>query len=156
MFAMTIDGIAELEQKLEQGLDTLRTGVVMAVEHACAEGAEEARSKHAYQDQTGELTRSIESHMESDDAYAAGAVGVIHAHAKYASFVDGGTRPHEIHGRGGGMLAWEHPQGDWHRARVVHHPGTRPYGFMGLAYLKAQRVIEREVEIACEKVAASI
>jgi hypothetical protein len=34
-----------------------------------------------------------------------------------------------------------------HFARMVHHPGTKPYPFMGPALLKAERVIEREVTL---------
>jgi hypothetical protein len=38
-------------------------------------------------------------------------------------------------------------------ASVVHHPGGKPYPFMGPAVQKAERVIEREVDIAIAEVA---
>jgi hypothetical protein len=130
-------------------------GIKGAVSNACEEGAAEARSTHKYKDRTGNLTRSIGDRLINIEAY--GAEGVIEATADYASYVEHGTKPHVIPKGGaqkGVLLAWEGDggSGDWHFAREVHHPGQRtPLPFMGAAYLKAERVLERDIEVAVQK-----
>lgn len=124
----------------------LVVGIRSAVDQALEQGADEARQTHRYTDRTGDLTRSIDDRLTAVDAL--GAKGVIEAKSPYASFVENGTRPHEIRARRARMLAWEEPQGDWHFARVVQHPGTKPFPFMGQAYLKAERVLEAQIGVA--------
>lgn len=68
--------------------------------------------------------------------------------AGYASYVEEGTKAHEILAKPGGFLHWEHPQGDHHFARRVMHPGTTSLPFMAFAYTKAEAVIIREIEIS--------
>jgi hypothetical protein len=130
-------------------------GIRGAVDKACEEGADEARRTHLYKDRTGTLTKSIGDRLTSIGAL--GAEGVIEATAPYAKFVEGGTKPHHIVPRRARMLAWEGEggQGDWHFARSVQHPGTQPLPFMGPAYLKAERVLEREVWLAAERAQAA-
>lgn len=95
---------------------------------------------------TGNLGRSI--HVASVSATHA----TVEAGARYAAFVELGTAPHEIRPRTKKVLAWPSSPagrrlsgsprkdmyrpgkaaalGGWSYARVVHHPGTRPYPFM--------------------------
>lgn len=49
---------------------------------------------------------------------------------------------------GARVLSWVNGDGVRVFARVVHHPGTRPLPFMGPAFLKAERVGEREIKSA--------
>lgn len=185
MFAVALDGEAELERAWGEVVRSLSDGCRRGVELAAREGAAEARARHAYKDRTGELTRSIDGVVEV--TVLGGAYGYIRAGAEYASFVEEGTAPHTIrpldyhwgegrffHGPAtpwsrstgreakgvkpgvgrGQALRWIDDGGEVRFARVVHHPGTRPYPFMGIAYQKAERVLERELGIATELAAA--
>lgn len=51
--------------------------------------------------------------------------------APYGLFMEVGTRPHIIvPRRPGGWLRWRTKTGERRRARLVHHPGTRPYAYL--------------------------
>ena len=141
----------------------MRKGVSMGV----AEGAQEARTAHRFQNRTGNLEKSIVGVVTAsrtsvgaangsnrigrlkvdnlDGAIDGAHFGEMRATMEYASFVENGTKPHVILPKRGKWLAWENPQGDWHFARKVNHPGTKPYGYMAQAYLKCERVMIREV-----------
>jgi hypothetical protein len=72
------------------------------------------------------------------------------ASKNYASHVESGTKPHVIHGNP--VLRFQ-VGGQTVVTRKVDHPGTPSLPFMGPAYLKAERALLREVEIAAEKAA---
>lgn len=147
MFWCEVEGLDELERAAEQSDRELQKGVLRAVTDATSEGAQEARSTHVYQDRTGDLTRSTKGRVIGGGG---GDVdGEIVADMPYASFVDGGTEPHEIHAKNGPNLKFK--VGDrWVSTPVVHHPGTRADAFMGRALQKAERVLLREGEVAAE------
>jgi len=142
-----------------------------AVKAACEGGAEEARTNHRYKDKSGALTKSISGRLLSSDMVK--AEGEIVASAPHASFVEEPTRAHEIRpklgrafvgparpgqgrSRGAGKIAlrWQDAGGGVHFAGVVHHPGTKGYGFMGQAYQKAERVLELQIELGMPDVQA--
>ena len=135
----------------------LSEGLTKAVWTATQEGAGLAIRTHPYKDRTGTLTRSIRATMlEQGPGHATGQIAAL---AKYASFVEEGTAPHDIEPkRADGYLAWENPesQGDWHFAKLVHHPGTKAMPFMGPAYLKAERVLESQLGVAIENAAREV
>ena len=146
----------------------LLRGVRMGVALGVKEGAEEARSVHRWKNKTGVTEQGIQGvHTPSAD----GAEGLLESIAEHSSFLEEGTRPHEIRPKEGegfrGPLAqgqsrrkkgdigthrvalrWE-SDGEIHFAKVVHHPGTQASPYMGPAVLKFERVVEREVEIGC-------
>jgi hypothetical protein len=124
--------------------DATRRGVQKSID----EGVREAIQTHRYQDQTGLLTSRITGLVEVSTP--GGAVGYFGAFTDYASFVEGGTRPHEIHGNP--FLVFKGRDGQWVRTRMVNHPGTKPDAFMGRAFLKAERVLLREVELGVAEV----
>ena len=169
MFTCEVD-TSDLERHWTQALGELSKGLGVAVKAAVEEGAEEARTKHQYKDQTGALTKSIKGVMQG--AGSESAQGYIAATDNKASWIENGTAPHVIlpksglHGplpkgqshRGEGdigttrvALRWKGPDGRTHFAKIVRHPGGKPYPFMGPAYLKAQRVLVREIEVAIDK-----
>jgi hypothetical protein len=135
----------ELVEQFAAFQGQLARGIKQAVTNAVEEGADEARKVHRYVDRSGDLTRSIDGHLESFDHL--GAVGILQAKAKYASFVENGTKPHRIVVRRKKALHWE-DGGVHYFAKSVNHPGTAPRPFMGPAYLKAERVLERDIEVA--------
>lgn len=165
-----LDGIDALERSFDRTSEVVAEGIGRAVKNGIAAGVAEAKSQHRYKDKTGTLTASI--HADPVVVTRTGATGAMKADAKYASYVEEGTKAHEIRpkagrgfvgpllpgqsrgrGKGGGMLAWQDAAGIWHRAKVVHHPGTKAYGFMAQAYTKCEAVIEKDVELVVSLVA---
>lgn len=161
--------IEDLRARWTAACRILAEGCRTAVQKAVEEAAAEARASHPYKDHSGNLTRSIRGRLDSFDRF--GAQGSFLAEAKYASFVENGTRPHPIwpkegHGFTGPLqegqsrraksdigthrvaLRWTDEGGAVHFARMVNHPGGKPFPFAGPALLKMERVIEREIGIA--------
>lgn len=169
MFDITIDA-GEFIRTWNHVRAAIRVGVRKAVSQGVTEGAEEARTRHVFKNRTGDLERSIVGRLTAtrtsvgasdgsnsrvgqwksiniEGGVDGAQFGEIKASMPYASFVENGTRPHLIEPKNGRWLAWEQPQGDWHFARRVNHPGTQPHPFMSLAYLKCERVMIREIEL---------
>lgn len=134
------DAEGEWERAIIRYDERVRRGVKTAVE----EGAKLAAQTHRYEDQTGLLTSMIKGFVEI--SVPGSAVAILGAFTDYASFVEGGTRPHEIHGNP--YLTFKTKGGQWVTTTMVHHPGTKPYAFMGDAFLKTERVLLREKELA--------
>jgi len=119
-------------------VDTVKRAVVVGV----MTGANVARSDHRFKNRTGKLEGSIGWRIVKETER--GGSGEFYANAKYASFVDGGTRPHEIRPRRAPALRFR-VNGVWVTTQLVRHPGTRPEGFMGNALLAATREMELEI-----------
>ena len=143
----TWDEIDRLEEDWERALLKLSDAAREAVRAATVEGPREAVNTHRYKDQTGLLTSMTKGFVEI--SVPGGAIGEIGAYTEYASYVDGGTEPHEIHGNP--LLTFRTAGGQWVSCRVVNHPGTKPDGFAGRMYLKAESVMIREVEIGIDQ-----
>jgi hypothetical protein len=115
-------------------------GLHTAVQNAIEEGAHEARTTHRYQDRTGNLTRSIQPRMwQGEDPN--GAEGYIEALMPYASFVENGHAIISRQSRKFASIAGGRKT--WHFSRQA-----RPFPFMAQAYLKAERVLERDTLVA--------
>lgn len=147
MIYVDLEPVFQAELEFEKAVVLFDERVRSGLRTAIDEGAKLAAQTHRYEDQTGLLTSRIKGFVEISVPGA--AVGVLGAFTDYASFVEGGTRPHEIHGNP--FLTFKAKDGSWVTTTMVHHPGTKPYGFMGDAYLKAERVLIREIEIAADE-----
>lgn len=114
---------------------------------AATEGLAESKQTKRYRDRTGKL--SGKATAKPIAIRARGAESEIRWPVRYASYVDAGTAPHIIMAKRVPRLVffWER-MGFWFRGPKVKHPGTRPTGFAGVAYHKAERVLEREGELA--------
>ena len=145
MFTATVEGAEELAHDWVNVRAAVRGGMRRGVSLGVKEGAAEARALHRFKNRTGELERKTEGRVtgSSDTEHR----GEIVAGTNYASFVEKGTRPHVILPKNGKFLRWEQPQGDFHFARRVNHPGTTALPFMGIAFLCCERVMIREIEI---------
>lgn len=141
----------DLERAWAESLRVLSDGIRTGVSNGVTEGAQEARTVHRYKDRTGALTASTVGRVEVSTPGA--AVGIIEATKPYASFVEEGTRPHEIRARRAPLLRWVDADGGHHAAKKVNHPGTPSLPFIGPAVLKAERVMVRDIEVAADKVA---
>lgn len=148
MFSVTIEGEQELTQAWLRVRAAVRHGMRVGVESGCKEGAALARDSHKFKNRTGELEASIFGQLTGNGDNE--QRGEIVAKAKYASFVEEGTRPHVIRGRNGGMLVFQW-QGRTIRVRSVNHPGTKSLPFMGQAYIKCEMVAMREIEIGIKQ-----
>jgi hypothetical protein len=169
VFDVDVDGLRDLERDWRDALEVVSDGVRKGVRLAVEEGPDEARRLHQYKDRSGKLTRSIKGRVLV--SAPGGAVGEIIARPRYASFVENGTRPHDIwpktgYGTMGPLrpgqsrrrlkdvgthrvaLRWVGPDGRFRFARMVRHPGSKPHPFMSFAFLKAERVVLREIERA--------
>ncbi|MFN8520724.1 MAG: hypothetical protein U0667_15315 [Chloroflexota bacterium] len=135
--SLHVQGEAELIRRLTMigvqdgrfGPRILRRWQVLTVQKAKANVAPHKR--------TGNLQRSI----------VPGPIGMtaaqVIATAAYAGIVEGGSRAHEIRPRNARVLAWGGDRrlsgtlrsgaSPTHFARVVHHPGTKPYPFLAPA-----------------------
>lgn len=143
---ITVDVDVEILERWVPIQVKLAQGIKTAVDVACKAGAQEARTVHRYKDRTGNLTKSIDGRVVSFDHL--GASGVLEATAKYASYVENGTRPHRIEARKAKALRWEDSDGGVHFARAVNHPGTKPAPFMGPGFIRTEQVLEAQVKLA--------
>lgn len=151
MFTAEVENATEFATFWQRTIvTTISNGLRGAVNRAANEGATEAIQHHQFQNRTGNLEKSIgaitNAGSTSDDFGAE-----IVALENYASYVENGTRPHVIQARRSAVLAFVNQSGEQMFRVSVHHPGTKPSVFMGLAYLKAERVLIREVELAVER-----
>lgn len=148
MFRITAtwDELDRLEEEWDRALLTLSDAARRAVAAAAVEAPIEGINTRRYKDQTGLLTSRIKGFVEI--SVPGGAIGQVGAYTDYASYVDGGTAPHEI--RGNPYLTFKGHDGSWVTVQSVQHPGTKPDGFGGRIYQKAEAVMIREVEIGID------
>jgi hypothetical protein len=162
MFTAVVEGVEELAHDWERATTQVRYGALRGVYEGCTDGASEARENHSFQNQSGDLEKSIQGRLTSADPND--PRGEIVAKEKYASFVDQGTAAHIIRaklgrgqrgpkapgqsrgGKGDGLLHFQ-IGGRWISKAEVHHPGTKPMPFMALAYFKCERVMIRCIEV---------
>jgi len=154
MFSVEIEGLDELQSDWRRASDALVNGLRSGVNRSVEEGAREAKTTHKFKNRTGDAERSIRPVTLSTNAES--IVSEIICDVPYAVILDGGSKPHEITPRRGRWLAWENPdaQGDWHFARKVHHPGTKPDPFFANAYRRANVVVIFDAEVAADKAVA--
>jgi hypothetical protein len=152
MFTVTFEGLDDLERQWDRAVaSTLIDELRAAVARVSSMAATEAKQTHRYNDQSGDLTRSIVVLPTILTRWTIS--GGIRAGAKYASYVEGGTKPHDILPKTlGGTLSFS-VGGRQVFTKKVHHPGTKPHPFMGQAYFRAERALPIECEKACEKFA---
>lgn len=137
------DNLEEFEQRWDRALLALSSSMHRAVEAAVEEGPREALATRHYHDETGLLTSMTKGYVLA--RVPGGALGEFGAYTQYASFVNDGTRAHEIHGNP--LLTFKSSSGQWVTVAMVHHPGTEPDGFMDRGYIKAETVMIREIEL---------
>lgn len=102
-----------------------------------------ARVTSSFEDRTGNLRSSIQRGQKSTWAHFVKAGG---SKARYALFVESGTRPHAIVARRAKMLRFEQGGRVVFRKRVFH-PGTKPARFMQSARNVAAVMATQYVEI---------
>lgn len=168
MLTASLD-ISQFRELAERSRRAITLSIARGVGKAAAEGAVEAKTGQ-FKDRTGRLRSEIKARFLRSDGMS--VEWELLSPTPYAKFVEEGTRAHDIwpkaaHGlkgplrngqtrRATGKGPHEHivgrgtalrfmMGGRWVFARMVHHKGSRPYPFMGLGYLKAERVLWREM-----------
>lgn len=169
MFETSLDGEAELLRAQRQFAQGVWRATRAAVSSAGEAGIAEAR-RGAFQDHTRRLrdglafvlTREADIEIE----------GEMRSPVDYSSFVEEGTKAHDIwpkgahdvegplrkgqsrrrSGRERHALMWTNATGV-HFARMVHHPGSRSIPFMGRAYMVAERALPARLEAELAKFA---
>jgi len=141
---LCVDNAAEFMGAVERFAEDIQRGCLEAVQDACLDGAEHARSVGAFKDQTGELRRSIKAFPARRTA--GGAEGSFGTPLHRGVYVENDTKAHTIRPRNAKMLRWE-SDGAVHFARVVQHPGTRGKPFMGPGAIKAEGVLYARAEL---------
>ena len=149
MLHIWIENLREFEHAWHQATDRLVLGIQRGVEMGCKEGAQEALRSRKWKNRTGAAEQATRGHLEQK--FNSGATGVIECRVPYASYLDEGTKPHEIWPKTAICLRWYDEGGDAHFAKHVNHPGTKGDGFMGKAYEKCERVVIRETYSAIEQ-----
>ena len=143
----------------------LKSGRTKAVKRTLLEGRKEA--KRLARKRTGRMRREIEIVFDTPSLGTL-SEGELIAPTFYASYVEEGTAAHDIWPKEGHGFVGPTRRGQSRRditdvgtrrvalrfyvrgkvvfARMVHHPGSRPYPFMGPAYLKMERMLPAELE----------
>jgi hypothetical protein len=177
MFATSLD-MSRFRQLRRETKRIMGLGTQRAVEVGVKAGAEYARNNHPHETRTGNLTSELHLRGSVLERFADGATGEITNDASYARFVEYGTRPHEIWPKEGhGLIGPLRPSQSrraitdigTHRvalrfviggrtvfARMVHHPGGKPYPFMEPAGSYAEERIIYETESVTFELAAAL
>lgn len=141
MFTATVEGAEELERAWSNVQAHVRAGVRLAVAVGVTQGAAEARAQHRFKNRTGDLERSISGRVTRNTVNETS--GEIVATKSYASYVEHGRGP--VTARNGKTLRFA-IGGQVFFRRSVRAATALP--FMGIAYLKCERVMIREIEIS--------
>lgn len=94
--------------------------------------AAEARNNHDYEDQTGELTNSIQSDGVTGSLLSGNLEAHVAAGAPHAAPIEFGSKRHTFGPRHRKKLRWE-IEGGFAFADEVDHPGNKPYRYLGNA-----------------------
>lgn len=164
------------ERLAARTVETLLFGVGDATRNAAQEGAEEARRSGRFKDRTGQLRTNIVAYFLKSNGRS--VQWEILSPMFYSKFIEQGTRAHEIWPKAGYGLKGPLRSGQTRRAtgkgphehivgrgqalrwtsggqtffaRMVHHPGSAAMPFMGLAYLKAEAVLYRDIHVGIDK-----
>lgn len=158
-------------------------GTARAVRIALTESADYARSHHPHKRRTGLLTSKQMLYSEMRQADERGAWGYLINRAPYARPIEYGAKAHPIFPKAGFNLKGPVREGQTRRAsgkgphehivgrgialrfrvggrivfaRMVRHPGNRPFPFMHPAAQHGAEVIRRETEQQTFRLAAQL
>jgi hypothetical protein len=168
MFAIALD-TSDIEHAWRDIVAELARGTVRGFVMGLAEGEAAALSTGRWKDRTGETRRNTRGTV--DFTTATGGAGTLNSLVPHASFLEAGTRPHQIRPKvesglrgpvrsGQGRrsetdigthrvaLRWHDAGGQVHFARVVNHPGTQATGYMAAGVHQIERTFLREIGVS--------
>lgn len=168
MFTIDID-TSDIETTFRAIVAELARGVVRGLVVGLREGGEAAVSTGRWKDRTGETRAKTKGVV--DFTVQNGGAGELQSLVSHASYLEEGTRPHDIRPKAGYRemgpllsgqsrrkvtdigthrvaLRWYDGGGVVHFARVVHHPGTKATGYMAAGVHQLERTFIRELEVS--------
>ncbi len=135
---------AQFADAFEGLLPALERNLKSAALMAGHEAVGFARMSTAFKDHSAVLRNSIDVDGP-DGSFAGGDLSMtLAAGAPYASFVEDGTRAHEIRPKFRKALRWP-GEGGFMFAKVVKHPGTKPSRFLATALEKMSVRLEASI-----------
>lgn len=123
---LQINGLDALRASLLKISSSFDGYMVQAMQRIVVIVANDAKAVKAgrFKNQTGNLRRSIATEVQGPTK------GIVYTDQAYAAAVEMGSRPHVIVPVNKKALAWKDPSGQTVFAKMVNHPGTKPYPFM--------------------------
>ena len=174
-FEVSIEGIEELQREWRSTfVPRLGFGITQAVRSAMDAGVAVAKARvPVSNDPKGtHLREVIAGRIVSATGGGGGwtVTAEIIAPKRYAIFLEGGTAAHVIRPKSGAfgpmnegqsrkrgakphLLVFKGADGKWISKQEVHHPGTKPHPFMGVAYFAAEQRLEAELAKAVQAAA---
>lgn len=173
LLTFQFDGMDEVRRDLREARRIVADeGIRLGVFDGITEGIAEAKAKHTHTTRTGALERGLRARLLSRGADF--CEGEMVSEVPYSSYVENGTRPHIIRPKEGHGFQGPLKEGQTRRAkndvgtyrialrfesggqiffrRLVNlKKGTKAYPFMGLAYLKCERVMQARIAAAVAK-----
>lgn len=135
---------ADLADSFEGLLPALERNLGMAARMAVTDAAAVAKRTTKFKDRSNVLRASIESDGPEGTFAGGDLYAIVAAGASYASFVESGTRAHQIKPKHRTALRWP-VEGGFMFAKVVNHPGTKPTLFLQDAADGAQERLGNEL-----------
>lgn len=120
------------QKALSEGLTEFTMSLFRSVHRVIDEGK-------SFTPRTGHLQQSIRVDLSN---VKEGKAEIV-ADASYAPFVEFGTRPHVIKPKNRQSLRWATDEG-YVFAKLVHHPGSKPYPFFRTAVKEGLEEAKRE------------
>jgi hypothetical protein len=151
LFAIEVDA-SSLLRLLERAREELAPAARQSLGQSVSLAVRNARGSRAFEDRTGELRKSIRPVQSGPWSFAMRAGG---PKARYALFVEGGTKAHPITPKAtnkSGLLRFRGLDGGWVSKRIVQHPGTLPAHFMRDASRGANVALLDMLERAAERI----
>lgn len=139
-------GIAQVEYR--KALDVIATTVqAQAIKNAPRNKGRTGTGEKGY---GGNLAQSIKK-----QGY--GATGfIVIVNSEYGVYVDQGTRPHVITPKNKNFLVFQTRSGGWARTKRVNHPGQKPTFFFTNAVKEGDRIADKEMSDAMDRVIRSL
>ena len=137
----------EFRNQMERLQRELAAGAERGVEQAVTVALRIAKESDAFLDRTGQLRNSLKIVRRGPFRMR------LVANAKYASYVDEGTKPHTIRARHAPFLVFTTEGGERLVLKSVKHPGNAPRGFMKEASERGERALLQNMQDVVSRVA---
>lgn len=168
MISIKVDS-AQLQAAMQAAPEILRREMKLALQVGARDIAARAKQEHRFVTRGGDLERSIESSLVSENPLVA-EVRAGNSMAHYARYIHDGTglygpkgakypitpRFGRTDGNESGpgprkMLRWVGSDGRWHYAKIVMHPGIKPDQFLIRAAENEQAHLEELLSQAIDQ-----
>jgi hypothetical protein len=151
MLRLTIQSVERMGRQHDWFLSETERAIEKALGMSGLAALQRVNSNPPFKPQTGKLQKATKAKVAR---LGSGRVLRLTNSKHYASFVEGGTKPHDIPKRPGKVLRFRGAGGGFVFARKVKHPGTRPYKFLSRGLLAARNEFTDEMDRSMSAIAA--